>query len=390
MNPWPLALAMIVAIYLLHLMLLRRRLRRQAVRLQQLEQTQAELEEKLARRQQRLDVLFAAVDEAVLRVDRKRRVLAANRRALELLQPQGEVRLPQPMLTFYRDPEWQRAFSRALARLPQPSLLPRMQVGGRVLMARLVPLGERQALLLCPDITQQARLEEQRQALLANLMHDLKTPLTTLLGYARSIQSFGDDPKLRFEAAQVIADEAKHVNRLLDEVLMLEQLEHGELTRQGSCRLTQVWQQVADALKPQWQEKSMQVCVDFPADMAPLAIEADDMRRLLTNIVENAVHHTPANTRIEVVAAGLGSTCRLEVRDDGPGIPAKHLPHVAERFYCVDRARSRGQGGHGLGLAIAAELLRQYGGHLSLENMEPHGLRVIMELPLAAAVHQAA
>lgn len=385
-----LAFAILLGVYLFRVHGLKHRLARKSHLLQQLEQENAGLHGRLARRSQRLDVLLDAIGEAVLRIDRSGRVLAANAQANRVFHADRLLELPQSMLVFYRDPEWQRAFSLALHALPEAAALPNIHVGGRVLAVRLAPLGDSQALLLCVDMTHQAELERQRQTFLANLMHDLKTPLTSLLGYARSIQSLGEDPKLRAEAARIIGDEAKRVNQLLDVLLTLDQIEHGGTAVNASCRLPQVWQQVRDALMPQWQGRHMQLIVEVPDELPPLAIGGEELRRLLMNVVENAIRHTPEGTHVEVSARLQGEACQVEVRDNGPGIPAQQLARVTERFYRADKARSRKQGGHGLGLAIVDELLKRCGGSLTLAPAEPHGLSVIMRIPLAReAVHQA-
>ncbi|MFQ5518867.1 MAG: histidine kinase dimerization/phospho-acceptor domain-containing protein, partial [Mariprofundus sp.] len=200
------------------------------------------LEKTLATRGRRLDVLLSAVNEVVMRVDRLGRVMAANQRAHELFEMDRSPGLPQSMLLFYRDPDWQRAYASALKKLPEASTLPEMKINKQVLAPRLAPLGEKQALLLCVDMTELHRLEQQRRTFLANLMHDLKTPLTSLLGYARSMNRFGDDEAFRKEAAGVIADEARHVNHLLDALLTLDQIEFTRRDEEASSDVQPVLQ----------------------------------------------------------------------------------------------------------------------------------------------------
>jgi two-component system phosphate regulon sensor histidine kinase PhoR len=337
----------------------------------------------LKKRGRRLDVLFSAVNEVVMRVDRLGRVMAANQRAYDLFDMGRSPELPQSMLLFVRDPDWQLAFSRALKVLPEASTLPDIRIAGRVLAPRLAPLGREQALLLCMDMTELYKLEGQRRTFLSNLMHDLKTPLTSLLGYARSLEAFGDDAELRKEAAQVIADEAKHVNHLLDTLLTLDQIDFSSRDDNAVCEPATVLKQVRSVLKSRLKQKSVKLDKQFDCGGIRPAMSADDLERVLTNVLENSVRHSPENGHIRVQLAELGQQCVFVIEDEGPGIPDHQLSKVTERFYRVDKARGRQSGNHGLGLAIVKELIELHGGNLSLSNISPHGLRLEFTLPVS-------
>ena len=354
-------------------------LTRQREEIGRLRELSGGLEEALDSHGRRLDVLLSSVNEVVMRVDRAGRVLAANQQAFDLFGMGSRPALPQSMLLFVRDPDWQKAFAKELRALPEPSALPDLSVAGRRLAPRLAPLGRDQALLLCLDVTEKYKLEKQRRTFLSNLMHDLKTPLTSLLGYARSLERFGEDEALRKEAAQVIADEAKHVNRLLDALLTLDQVEFSAKERTARCRPDKILGQAVDMLRAQVESKT--IGLELEATDAEVSMAAADMERVLVNLLENAIQYTPDEGRIRVRVADDERHCRITVEDNGPGIAEKELSRVTERFYRVDRSRSRQQGGHGLGLAIVKELVEGYGGSLSLANVEPHGLLVEVTLP---------
>jgi two-component system phosphate regulon sensor histidine kinase PhoR len=318
----------------------------------------------------------------VLRLDNQGRVLAANERAREIFSIPQDTAFPQPLRMFYRDADWHEELKRCLVALPEGAVLANMQLDKRVLAPRLAQLGRDQALLLCMDISEQFRLERQRRTLLSNLMHDLKTPLTSLLGYARSLQSFGDDPAFRQEAAQVIADEARHVNHLLDSLLTLDQIEFVVRDQGASCDAVSVLQKVCEALKPQLESKSSHLHDQVAEAMPAVAMQADDLERLLTNVIENSIRYTPAGGNIQIRMGYAGGMLVVTIEDDGPGVPEKKLPRLTERFYRVDKARARKAGGHGLGLAIVHELVEVHGGRLSIANIEPHGLSVEFTVPL--------
>jgi len=375
------ALIAVLAIYSRYAHRLKRDLKEKQTRIDQLERTRDDLESVVKRRGRRLDVLFSAINEAVMRVDRLGRVLAANAQARSLFKMDKAHDLPQSMLIFYREPDWYRSFMDALHDLPEASSLPDIHIEGRVLAARLAPLGKEQALLLCLDVTRQALLEKQRKQFVSNIMHDLKTPLTSMLGYARSIQSFGDKPELQHEAAGVIADEAKRVNSLLDALLTLDQIEYKQPGGEARAEMAGVLRQVCDALAPQCEARGLKIETDEPDTLSPVAMHADDLHRVLENVLSNALRHSPEKGVVRLRIGSSDRDCLVDISDDGPGMDEEHLARATERFYRVDEAR--GYGGHGLGLAIASEMLEAHGGSIDLSNRKPHGLRVKMHIPLA-------
>ncbi|MDQ6959551.1 MAG: histidine kinase dimerization/phospho-acceptor domain-containing protein, partial [Mariprofundaceae bacterium] len=209
---------------------------------------------------ERLDALLGEVNEVVLRINSGgSTVIAANPCARDIFA-MGASPLPQPMLQLYRDADWNRLLVQAVAALPKKTKLPQINLPqinlpDRVLEPRIAQLDNGEAILLCLDVTIRHNLELQRRTFLSNLMHDLKTPLTSLLGYARSMESFGDQADFRKEAAAVIADEAKHVNHLLDVLLTLDQAEFGQHDLDVRCDGAKVIKRSCDMLAPQCREK---------------------------------------------------------------------------------------------------------------------------------------
>ncbi len=330
----------------------------------------------------RLDQFLSGVNEAILRLDADGRVLAANARARELFGIADDARLPMAMPAFYRDPDWNASLIEALKRR-ESSSLGSMRIASRVLAPRLTRIGREQALLLCMDITEQDRLERQRRTFLSNLMHDLKTPLTSLLGYARSLGTFGSDPAFVEEASRIIADEARHVNRLLDSMLTLDQIEFSRRDPDARCDAGAIAKDVLEMLQPQLQARGSHARLEIAEGLPQLAMASADCERVMTNLLENAIRYGAAGGHIDVRLGFASSEMIIAVEDDGPGVPEKEIPRLTERFYRVDKARSRREGGHGLGLAIVQELVSMHGGRLHIANVEPHGLKVELHLPIA-------
>lgn len=364
---------------------LRRRLKQYQQQLKDSEHNREELEARLARRMRRLDILLSTMNEAVLLVDRDCRVIIANPIARTMFNmSDAEENRPRPMVWFYRDPDWNQVLGKAMSgNLMEARDLPDMIVGNHVLAPRLAPLGQEQALLVCLDVTERSKLARQRDDFLANLMHDLKTPLTSMLGYARSLASFGEDAEFRRMAGEVIATEAKRVNELLDALLTLDQIRFDAVDPEARCEISDVLQSVQASVAGAAEAKDVQFISHVSeAGLPSLAIAEDEMMRILMNVVENAVRFSPESGKISVEASPHGRHVQIVVSDEGPGIPEADLPHVTERFYRVDRAR--GRGGHGLGLAIVRELTEARQGTLDLTNRAPHGLQVTIQLPVYA------
>jgi len=331
---------------------------------------------------EQLDTLLVSMNEVVFRLDAKGMVLGANTQAQKVFAL-ADLHFPLPLRQVYRDVDWHSAVQQALSVLPDATTcLPDMNTDEVILSPRLAQLSTGQLLLLCVDVTEQRRLEKQRRTFLSNLMHDLKTPLTSLLGYARSLERFGDDAAFRKDAGTVIADEAKHVNHLLDALLTLDQIEFSPHDSNASCQLADVLEQVFALLRPLYEKHSVTLRCDAEKLPCTLAVLDDELDRVLTNVLVNAMHYSPPDSQVTLAICCVDHMCHLVVEDTGCGIPEHDLPRVTERFYRVDKARTRKAGGHGLGLAIVHELIEKNGGRLKLSNRRTGGLRVEIQLPV--------
>ncbi len=335
-----------------------------------------ELSRRLRRRSDRMDALFATMNEAVLRLDMLGNVVALNHQARRIFRLSKQLPLPQPINVLYRQPQWNKAIRKALDQLPEPYDLPDIRMQACVLAVRLAPLGHEQALLLCLDISKQRELEAQRERLVRDLMHDFKTPLTSILGYARTIEAFGKDKALRKEATEIIVREAKRLNQLLESTLTFDQLAGKQPDSGSCCDLPCVVLELSALIKPVAQAANVQFEACLAADIQSFPMDADDLHRILTNLVENAIRYSPKGGKVSLNAARKNGHLELRVTDEGSGIAPRHLPHVTERFYRADDSRTAASGGHGVGLAIVAETIARYGGELTLVNRREGGLEV--------------
>lgn len=339
----------------------------------------------LRRRSDRLDAVISTVNEAIIRLDSHANVLSVNPQAARVFRLPRNMSMPQPMTVLYRGTRWNNILRKALRQMPEPLEVPDIRIRDHVLAVRLAPLGEGEALLLCLDVSQQRELERQRDQLVRDLMHDMKTPLTSILGYARSIESFGDNPGLRGEAVQTIVQESRRLNQLLDSMLTLDSLNHARPDGNASCDARVAARELEQLFKPVADRQGVHLAIDIHGDCKQFPMDGADFYRVLTNLVENAIRHTPGGGHVMLEISGAEQESGFRVVDEGPGITPKHLPHVTERFYRAqdDRGRQSGaQGsGHGMGLAIVQETVNRYEGRLSLANRPQGGLDVRVQLP---------
>jgi len=386
MSPWAFMFVIALILWALHVQRLNEKRRTIGEELKELQLAQKNLKSTLISRGKRLDVLFSAVNEVVMRVDHLGRIITANTHARHVFHMENGPELPQSLLLFYRDPDWHRAFSLALKALPEASTLPDMHVDGRVLAPRLAPLGTEQVLLLCVDVSEKHRIEMQRKSLFANLMHDLKTPLTSILGYARSIEAFGDDVEIRNEAVKIIANESVRANEFLDALLTLEHVESFSPDVSARADLQEVLNRVLLGFSSQMEAKS--VAIEWSGQnevtgAVEVKMAESDLHRILDNLIENALRYAPENSYVHIDGSFAEKTYQLEITDQGAGVSEKELPRLTERFYRGDKARAKSSDvGHGLGLAIVKELMEKYGGSLHLHNHDLYGLSVRINVPV--------
>jgi two-component system phosphate regulon sensor histidine kinase PhoR len=254
----------------------------------------------------------------------------------------------------------------------------------------LGPTGKSEILLLSfHDLTRLRRVEEMRADFVANASHELRTPLAALLGFIETLQgSAKDDPQARAKFLGIMQGQATRMARLIDDLLSLSRIElNAHLQPSTPMDLRPVVRQVVDGLQMLARDRSVDIVVDAPSDKLVVHGDKDEIIRVVENLVENALKYGAAGKRIDITLkrdqtrAGAPEAC-VEVRDYGPGIAPEHLPRLTERFYRVDVADSRAQGGTGLGLALAKHVLNRHGGKLTIESSLGTGATFIMHLPL--------
>lgn len=239
------------------------------------------------------------------------------------------------------------------------------------------------AVLVFHDVTQLRRLEAMRQDFVANVSHELRTPLSLIKSAAETlIDGAKDDPEIARRFLEIIDKQSSRLTLLIDDLLLLARLDSDRVELHlEPLSLRRAAQEALDDAAGAAQRRGTKLENAVPAELMARA-DADRLRQVLSNLVDNAIKYGRADGRIEVRGRRLDEGwVEISVHDDGPGIPVESLPRVFERFYRVDKARSREQGGTGLGLAIVKNVVQAHGGEVRVESAPGEGAAFFVRLP---------
>lgn len=322
--------------------------------------------------------LTAAMPEGVVLLTREREILWFNRTAAQMLGLQRKADFGMRIENLVRHPD----FARYLGSGPQAApVVIRTAQGSeeRVFAFQLIPAAEQQ-LLLVRDVTRESRLEAMRKDFVANASHELRSPLTVVAGY---LDQLADDPGLDPVWQGPIEEmrrQAERMRLIVEDLLELSRLEAsgGEAPLEPVDVAGMLALLRKEALARQVRPKDIQLRLD--SERRLLGSETE-LHSVASNLVSNACKFTPADGSIEIrwwVDADGG---HLSVRDTGIGIPPEHIPRLTERFYRVDKGRSRKSGGSGLGLAIVKHALQRHGGRLAIDSVEGRGSTFTCHFP---------
>ena len=309
----------------------------------------------------------SAIPDATLVLGSQGEIEWMNRAAGTLLGISGSDDLGQRVDNLLRNPRFRDYFYAEDYREALELVSPRDPK--LVLSLRVVPYGEDKRLLTARDISEQARIRQMRKDFVANVSHELRTPLTVITGYLETLENDRDLPAEIIRRLAAVTKQTKRMNNIVEDLLTLSRLEARSLPM-SECKPVLIAPLLAilveDARKLSGEEAH-----ELESEINPnLALNGRESELLsaFANLINNAVRHTPAGTRIEVKWFANGSAGYLEVKDNGPGIGVQHLTRLTERFYRGDPGRSRDQGGTGLGLAIVKHILQRHDAGLEIHS----------------------
>ncbi len=364
--------------------------------------------QRLERRSAAAEAVLGDLPDAVLRIDRNRTVLDANPAATGLI---GLAPVGQDLTGLLRDPGFTASVERALAaggiHENAFTMHGENERSVRAIVRRLADggPGEPAALVVLHDDTARRRLDQMRADFVANVSHELKTPLASLIGFIETLRGpASGDPDARQRFLEIMQEQAARMRRLVDDIMSLSRIELEEhQPPTGRIELLPILQNLMEALQVQAMTRRITFRLERRTahdDRLEVTGERDQLIQVFQNLLDNAIKYGREGTPV-VIAVGRGGGERLPaprdsrerrpaeavevaVVDQGEGVAPEHLSRLTERFYRVDRGRSRQLGGTGLGLAIVKHILNRHGARLTIESKLGQGSRFTVFLPVSS------
>ena len=329
----------------------------------------------------KLDTLFLHMTDGVVAYDRDGALIHCNPAASELLERSADecvyAELFEPLCPFEKVMAMQRS----------DFVASELTVGERTVELYFAPFSDEErggVLVVLHDVTQQRKAEERRREFVANVSHELRTPLTNIRSYAETIRDAGDELPRELENSflDIVINESDRMTHIVQDLLTLSRLDSGRSEMNMACfDFGAAIDSVLRSIELEARRHGHELTHDYH-DLPMIMGDRGRIEQVMLNVLGNAVKYTPDGGHIRVTAGTVGERVWMEVADDGIGIPKADRSRIFERFYRVDKARSRESGGTGLGLSIATEIVQRHNGTLSLVDREGPGTTVRLELPI--------
>ncbi len=344
----------------------------------------AAVERELGNRLERFATAAEAIPEGIVVLDATNRIRFANARARAHLGLDADRDLGQPVGNLVRQPEVMRYlesgdFSEAV-------VVDSQREPGVTLSIQIVPYGDEQKLLLSRDVTRLEAVARMRRDFIANVSHELKTPLTVVAGFLETMQDLDLDERQREQYLGLMHEQARNMQRLVDDLLTLSTLESEQNPLADSAFPIGplVAEIAAQARALSGGRHTVATEIDSSEAAASVVGAREELASAFGNLVSNAIRYTPDGGKVTLTwRFDAGGGARFMVGDTGIGIAVEHLPRLTERFYRVDRSRSRATGGTGLGLAIVKHVLLRHQCELAIESEPGKGSVFTVHLPAA-------
>ena len=337
------------------------------------------------------EVILDAIPDPVLVFRRDRRIIHANRAVIDLL---GHDPIDSDLTAAVRNPDVVEAVEEILEKEGGTTRTVEFTRGAKVeqyLLAQLVRLSSNRdigpaAVLVIHDLTAIRRTMEMRADFVANVSHELRTPLSTIVGIVETLQGPAkDDPEAQEKFLKIMEEQGYRMTRLVEDLLSLSRIQANEHARPTeTVKIQEILETAARMLEPESQKNNMTISVEAKNDLPDVLGEAEQILQVFQNLMHNAVKYGGEGSTVRVVPhAKVPGTLSVSILDQGDGIPAEHIPRLTERFYRVDKARSRAMGGTGLGLAIVKHILNRHHGQLTVDSEIGVGSTFTVTLPVA-------
>jgi two-component system phosphate regulon sensor histidine kinase PhoR len=335
---------------------------------------------------QKIQAILTGMQEGVVSLDQVGRIVLVNSAAEKILgSTQEQVRMKYVTELCHYE-ELERLVTDALEH-SQPGST-ELNLAQRIIRTQVSPiLGEndrpRGAVIVCYDITELRRLEQVRTEFVGNVSHELRTPLTSIKGFVETLlDGAAEVPAHRERFLKIIQMETLRLQRLVDDLLTLSRIENRRGDQVGDqSRVQEAFEKIRPVIEPYAEAKGITLEVKLPNELLPVSMGIDLLSQVLLNLMENAVKYT-GEGKVWLHASQTKDYVLLDFGDTGCGIPQEDLPRIFERFYRVDKARSREQGGTGLGLSIVKHIVEGSKGKIGVSSQVGRGTIFFCQLPI--------
>jgi two-component system phosphate regulon sensor histidine kinase PhoR len=340
----------------------------------------------------KLEAAFASMTEGVLVINNHNRIEFLNRSLKEILGNEGIADImDKTPLEAFRNIELQNAFD--LFRDSGGPVLREISLGQEapiildvtISAVHGLPQGEQKTMMVFHDVTRLKKLEKIREDFVANVTHEIKTPLTAIIGFIETLEQGAIREEVTAKKfLHIISENAHRLGRLVDDLLILSSIELGEMTlRLENVSVAKVIDSVLPMFETKAGEKSLTIDKHISDELPLIGADRDKMAQILVNILDNAVKFTPSGGKISISAVQDDSgSVVVRVTDTGMGIQKSEISRLGERFYRADKTRSRELGGTGLGLSIVKHLMKAHRGSIDIGSQVGKGTTVSLTFPL--------
>ena len=329
--------------------------------------------------QNRLEAILISMESGIIAIDKNKKIIMINPYSEKIFSIKPNV-IGENFLDVIRNHEIEDIFSHKNSCTDEASIINFRSKTLRIKTADIINQGDKiGTVAVIQDITDIKKLENMRSQFVANVSHELKTPLTSIKGFAETLRDV-EDVKIRDKFLNIINDEAERLTRLINDILILSDIEQHREEKREKVIVKEVINDVYYLMKNTAESKEIELSIVSNEDIIVIG-DSDKFKQMLINLVDNAIKYSEKSDRVFIGSKKESEYCVLWVQDTGVGIPEKHIHRLFERFYRVDKARSRAKGGTGLGLAIVKHIVLSFNGSIKVESTLGEGSKFTIRIP---------
>lgn len=344
--------------------------------------------EEITDEKDRMKTILNSMEDCVIALDRQGRIIMINPAVETMFGLSSAECIGKTIMEVIRNYDLEHVLNKArTSNKPQTQEIQIISPEPRIFHLRVTPFSSMKqggAVVLLRDVTERRNMEQMRSEFVANVSHELRTPLTSIRGFVETLLESGtDDQEMTKHFLEIISTETKRLSKLVEELLDLSKIEERRVVhRWQRVEIPSLVDRVLAVCGGHAEEKQIVIKANLPSRLPPLFGDPDMLAQVLINLLDNAIKYTLAGGSVTVSASVEGDEIRLDVTDTGVGIPAESLPRIFERFYRVEKARSRELGGIGLGLAIVKHIIKGHGGRVDVKSTVGKGTVFSLFLPM--------